>query len=549
MAPREITPPDTTKEIGPRRAAAKKIRDDLRIALGQEGLSDAEYAAIKKQYTAAKDQYDLLDDLYGKAKSTESKLGREQKLKQNADKETKRLIGIAEQNAIDKAKSFSSDPNNSNKKEIRDAAYSELNKLYDQADAKFVKVDRIIAPVDGGGFGLVNPTAPPTDGNTVSSVAGASTNRQQAAGASREGGILAGDTSIKDKPVITDSTAVSKQSTADQKTYVDTQLTAQKLTDTPANRKLLREQYQKTKAPVSDTAWLDEFAKTYTAYADWTTQNVVDHFGADFVQVLKDAVTNNYTVDEIQAKIKGTAYYGNVSQKQYEFDGSGAPKQKELIESARRSIASDYADAGLSETDLTELARTAARSGLTGTGLKQAVYQYSLRKTSMATDFANPVTAKNALQGADADAIRQAARAYGYLVSDAEVQAALTGGMYNGVTSSKDSIVQKAQRVAKGQYQQLSDQIDAGASLDDIFANYRNYAAKTLELDPGKVDFVNDPKWQIAFGTKDTGQMSLTDWVTKLKSDPTFGYQQTQQANQDATGIGLAIAKAFGKVK
>lgn len=347
----------------------------------------------------------------------------------------------------------------------------------------------------------------------------------------------------------TDSTAVSKQSTADQKTYVDTQLTAQKLTDTPANRKLLREQYQKTKAPVSDTAWLDEFAKTYTAYADWTTQNVVDHFGADFVQVLKDAVTNNYTVDEIQAKIKGTAYYGNVSQKQYEFDGSGAPKQKELIESARRSIASDYADAGLSETDLTELARTAARSGLTGTGLKQAVYQYSLRKTSMATDFANPVTAKNALQGADADAIRQAARAYGYLVSDAEVQAALTGGMYNGVTSSKDSIVQKAQRVAKGQYQQLSDQIDAGASLDDIFANYRNYAAKTLELDPGKVDFVNDPKWQIAFGTKDTGQMSLTDWVTKLKSDPTFGYQQTQQANQDATSIGLAIAKAFGKVK
>jgi len=347
----------------------------------------------------------------------------------------------------------------------------------------------------------------------------------------------------------TDSTAVSKQSTADQKTYVDAQLTAQKLTDTPANRKLLRDQYKKTKVPVSDTAWLDEFAKTYTAYADWTTQNVIDHFGADFVQILKDAVTYSYKPEETQAKIKGTDYYKAVSQKQYDFDGSTPPKQKELIESARRTITSDYADAGLSETDLSELSKTVARSGLTGTGLKQAVYQYSLRKTSMATDFTNPITAKNALQSADADAIRQAAKAYGYLVSDAEVQAALTGGMYNGVTSSKDSIVQKAQRVAKGQYQQLSDQIDAGASLDDIFANYKNYAARTLELDPGKVDFVNDPKWQIAFGTKDTGQMSLTDWVTKLKSDPTFGYQHTQQANQDATSIGLSIAKAFGKVK
>ena len=566
MAPREITPPNTTKEIGPRRDAAKTVRDNLKTALGQEGLTDAEYAAISKQYEAAKKQYNLLDDLYGKAKDKEGKLGREQKLKQIADEETKRIIGIAEQKAIDKAKSFSDDPNNPNKKGLRDTAYSELNKLYDQADAKFVKLPRIIAPIDGGGFGLVNPAAPPTDGTTVSSAPGASSNRQQAAGAAREGGTPVTDAPVGDKPVPTDSTAVSRQSASNQKAYVDAQLKAKGLADTPANRKTLRAAYQaltpeeKTAAtsgatplsgakPVSDTAWLDEFAKTYTAYADWTTQNVVDHFGADFVQVLKDAVANNYTVDEIQAKIKGTAYFGTVSENQYKFDGYDAPKQKELIASARRSITSDYADAGLSETDLTELARTVARSGLTGTGLKQAVYQYSLRKTSMATDFTNPITAKNALQGADADAIRQAAKAYGYLVSDAEVQAALTGGMYNGVTSSKDSIVQKAQRVAKGQYQQLSDQIDAGASLDDIFANYKNYAARTLELDPGKVDFVNDPKWQIAFGTKDTGQMSLTDWVTKLKSDPTFGYQHTQQANQDATSIGLSIAKAFGKVK
>jgi hypothetical protein len=52
-----------------------------------------------------------------------------------------------------------------------------------------------------------------------------------------------------------------------------------------------------------------------------------------------------------------------------------------------------------------------------------------------------------------------------------------------------------------------------------------------------------------AFGSKDTGQMSLGDWVAKLKSDQRFGFQNTRQANQDATGIGLAIAKAFGKVK
>jgi hypothetical protein len=48
MAPREVQPPKTTAEIGPRRAAAKKVRDALKVALGQEGLTDAEYAMLFK---------------------------------------------------------------------------------------------------------------------------------------------------------------------------------------------------------------------------------------------------------------------------------------------------------------------------------------------------------------------------------------------------------------------------------------------------------------------------------------------------------------------
>jgi hypothetical protein len=155
---------------------------------------------------------------------------------------------------------------------------------------------------------------------------------------------------------------------------------------------------------------------------------------------------------------------------------------------------------------------------------------------------------RNALEGGDADAIRIAARAYGYNVSDAEMQAALTGGMYNGVAVTQDSILQKAQKSAKGKYFHLADQIDAGLSLEDIFSGYRNYAADALEIDPNQIDFTKDSKWARAFGTKETGQMSLTDWVTTIKSDPSFGWQFTKQANQQATDIGLTLARAFGKV-
>ena len=121
--------------------------------------------------------------------------------------------------------------------------------------------------------------------------------------------------------------------------------------------------------------------------------------------------------------------------------------------------------------------------------------------------------------------------------------------MYNGQAVSADSILQKAQRAAKGQFSQLADQIDAGLSLDDIFRNYRGYAADVLEVDPNSIDFMRDPKWSEAFGTKETGQLSLSDWVTKLKSDTRFGWQYTKQANQQATDVALSIARAFGKVQ
>jgi len=363
----------------------------------------------------------------------------------------------------------------------------------------------------------------------------------------------------EDEPVIDETppppppsnTVVSTQSATlatDQKTFVDSEITKRKLKNTPANREKLRKEFQTKNKPVDDMAWMDEFKKTYTAYSDWTTNDVIDHFGQDFVDILKEAVNTEFTDEEIQARIKGTQYFKSITDSQYRFDGANSAVQNGLIESARNAIVKDYADVGLTQTDIDEIAKKVARNGLTATGVKQAVYQYAFRKPAAATTPTSPGMARNAIEGGDADAIRIAARAYGYNVSDAEMQAALTGGMYNGVAVTQDSILQKAQKSAKGKYFHLADQIDAGLSLEDIFSGYRNYAADALEIDPNQIDFTKDSKWARAFGTKETGQMSLTDWVTTIKSDPTFGWQYTKQANQQATDIGLTLARAFGKV-
>jgi hypothetical protein len=363
----------------------------------------------------------------------------------------------------------------------------------------------------------------------------------------------------EDAPVIDETppppppsnTVVSTQSATsatDQKTFVDSEITKRKLKNTPANREKLRKEFQSKNKPVDDMAWMDEFRKTYAAYSDWTTNEVIDHFGQDFVDILKEAVNTEFTDEEIQARIKGTQYFKSITDSQYKFDGASSAVQNGLLQSARDAIVKDYADVGLAQTDIDEIARKVARNGLTATGVKQAVYQYAFRRPEAATTPTSPAMATRALEGGDADTIRQSARTYGYKVSDAELQAVLTGGMYNGVAVTKDSILQKAQKAAKGAYGHLADQIDAGLSLEDIFSNYRNYAADLLEIDPNQIDFTKDGKWAKAFGSKETGQMSLTDWISTVKSDPSFGWQFTKQANQQATDIGLTLARAFGKV-
>ena len=354
------------------------------------------------------------------------------------------------------------------------------------------------------------------------------------------------------EPELTRETVVDKQSVRVVKTEVDTALKNKGLADTPANRKKIRDEIKAGKAkPIDENAWIETFNKDYPAYSDWTTDQVVSYFGQDFVDIIKSTVESGieYSDEELKALLKSTTYFNSVSDKQYKFDTLRDGEQQALIETSKRSIVDEFGDVGLSATDLAEIAKTAARSGLTGTGLKQTVYQYAFRKGGMATAPTSPAMATRALEGSDADAIRKSARAYGYMVSDAEITAALTGGMYNGLAVSSESILQKAQKDAKGKYFHLADQIDAGLSLDDIFGTYKKYAATLLEVDENEIDYLSDPKWADAFGSKDTGQLSLTDWTQKIKSDSKFGWQFTKQANDQATDIALTLARAFGKVQ
>lgn len=150
----------------------------------------------------------------------------------------------------------------------------------------------------------------------------------------------------------------------------------------------------------------------------------------------------------------------------------------------------------------------------------------------------------------EANTLKQLAKSYNYAISDAELQAVLTGAPMpgGGKPISQDELLNKMKLSAKGVLPHLSDQIDAGLTLKDISENYKQYAAQILERDPNQIDMFKGP-FLDAFGNKETGQMALSDWVAKLKSDPRYGYQNTKAANRDAQSLALTIAKAFGKVR
>ena len=271
-------------------------------------------------------------------------------------------------------------------------------------------------------------------------------------------------------------------------------------------------------------------------------QAFIDFFGQDAADlIVKAGTTDAYEYLSTEAGLaayrrdfENTAYGQRTNQAQQDFDVN--PKnQAVLIKAKQDEITKSYADLQLTQTQLQEVARDAARNAYTGDALRFAVYNYAYK--------GNQVTAT---ESALADQIRNAGKAYGYTVSEDKLKAALTGTPYLGRMVTQESLLQEAQAAAKGSYSHLADQIDSGLTLEDIFYNYRMFASRTLGIDPNEIDFMKDTKWADAFGTKDSGQLTLNDWTRKLKTDEKYGWQFTDEANQTATKLVADMEKAFG---
>lgn len=313
---------------------------------------------------------------------------------------------------------------------------------------------------------------------------------------------------------------------------------------------------KKAQTPKEAVNWRQTFVARFPQYAD-----IIDGgpgeaearrvFGNELVDLILDVAENSdqydFTtqagIDAFNAKVFATPYYNTTANSKKEFDALTDGERNERVKAQRAKIAASYGDLGLTVSELDRLSSESARSGLDGLALTQFVNSAVGGRKRGKEDL---------LSGLDAQELRKIAKAYGYSPPDLDDQivSAVTGQTYapTGTVITADTIRQKGQMMAKAKYFHLSQQLDAGLTLEDIFDPYKRIAARTLEKSDANIT-MDDPLFSMAFGTQQNGQPSLADWEKMIRTDKRFGYQFTEQAKRDATTLGMSLAKAFGKVK
>ena len=269
-------------------------------------------------------------------------------------------------------------------------------------------------------------------------------------------------------------------------------------------------------------------------------------FGQDVRDLLVRAIESNYTDDRFLAEYKQTKYFKETSDKVKLWNAKSPEQKAEETRIKAADLQTDYGDLfdfEGADAILQQVASNVARLGLTGNRLKNFIYAEAIRLRP--SGMKAPT-----LETAAADTLRNTVREYGYVPSEDEINSVLTGQAdRKGIVLNQNALIERAKNSAKALYPHLAQQLDSGLSLDDLFKNYRTYAANYLELDPNQIDFVKDPKWSRAFGTAQTGPMSLADWERELKTNKDYGWRFTKQANQQVSSVVSTLERAFGLVQ
>lgn len=323
------------------------------------------------------------------------------------------------------------------------------------------------------------------------------------------------------------------------KSQVDAKLVELNLPDTPENRKTARQALKAgtTATPGAvDTSWEPLFKQNYPQYS-WMFTDLDRTKYADVFTLFSKAIdpkTGKQVMEDVEfdRRWKGTSFY-----RELETGKKG------------RELSAAIGNFTWGSGNLAKFLTKATQFGYEGDNLKQQAYAELFSKVD--GKYVNDLAVKEVRASTPYLALKDIGKQYFWDIADSQVEQVLAGTPNaDGVAVSRDDLIRKARLAAKATYGHLSEQIDAGLTLEDLSASYKEKAARLLELDPNTINFATD--FSDALNYRKDGQprvLSMSEWETELRTNDKYKYSFTKQANQDATSIGLAIARAFGKVQ
>lgn len=273
----------------------------------------------------------------------------------------------------------------------------------------------------------------------------------------------------------------------------------------------------------------------------------------ELLPILVAAGLNNWGQAEFDGAVSQTNWYKTTSQAQRNFQEIQATDPGEAasqVSQMQSTILSQAQSLGITipTADLKNIATFATTYGWSSDVITQTLRTYASTTNSAQDANATPGFGATATFATQA---RTLAGQYNINLSDAQLSAYVKANLAGTLDANGLQGIFADQ--ARIQNPWMSASIDQGVTPSQYLSGYASAAATTLGIDPSDVNWT-DPKWSTALLTTDpkTGQQtpnSIGVFQQKLMQDPTYGYQYTSSARDQAYGLAQTIASTFGKVK
>jgi hypothetical protein len=260
--------------------------------------------------------------------------------------------------------------------------------------------------------------------------------------------------------------------------------------------------------------------------------------------LIKNAIQQGWSDDKFQYELEQTTWWKTTSANTREWETlkiqDPATAQTQLDN--RSALIRDTAQRlgiTLSSESLARIAEDSIKLGLDLTSqLEDIVGAEALKSAG---------TVSQLRYGYVGNSIRESARKFGVALSDVTFNEWVNKIAVGA--ESTETFESYAQQIARNLYPSLNAGFDRGLSFAQMTDPYAQQASRILEIPAAQVDFT-DPKWAQAFTMKDEKgnptQMSYGEWADYLRTNPSFGWEYTDDAKNRAYTVVNRLAELFG---